>query len=369
MQPLTMGVEEEYLVVDAETGALVPRSQDLLLRAEAAVGDEVSPELHLCQIEVGTPICTDLAEVRHHLDRLRFELARVAEPIGLAIAATATHPFTPWQHQRIDRSKERFARLDDRFQVVARQQVICGCHVHIGIDDPDEVVATMNRVRPWLPVLLALSANSPYWEGRDTGYASYRLELWRTWPTAGIPPELADRREYDELVHTLESIDAIEDPSSLYWQVRPSNRYPTLEFRVLDVCLEAADTVAIAGVIRALAWTAWRDARAVGRAGLPHTEVIESATWRAARYGLDGLLVSPTTHSVRPAAAVVDELLAHVAEGLEVHGDREEVVAALGRLIERGNGATRQRRAFERRHDWRDVAAEILAATRPRIAG
>jgi glutamate---cysteine ligase / carboxylate-amine ligase len=360
VQPLTLGVEEEYLVVDAATGELASRSHELLPRAEEALGDEVSPELFLCQVEVCTPVCDDLDQVGANLHRLRGELSAVGRPLGLAIAPAGTHPSTPWDRHPIDRTNERYAELGDRFQLAARQQIISGCHVHVGIDDPDRTIAAMNRVRPWLPVLLALSANSPYWQGEDTGYASYRLELWRTWPTTGIPPLLEDRRDYEQLIHTLESIDAIEDPTYLYWQVRPSERFPTLEFRVLDVCIDVDHAVALAGLVRALAWTALREVPALGRSGLPHTEVIDSAMWRAARYGLDGLLVSPATLTVRPAAAVVDELLAHVAEGLEVHGDRERVVELVGEIVEHGNGAQRQRRAFQRTGCWRDVIAEIV---------
>jgi glutamate---cysteine ligase / carboxylate-amine ligase len=363
MDPLTMGVEEEYLVVDVETGELVSRSHEVLARAERRLGDEVSPELSLCQIEIGTPVCTSLDEVRQHLHRLRGEVAAAARPLGLGIAATGTHPFSPWEGQRIDRSKERYAELGDKYQVVARQQVVCGCHVHIGIDDPEVAVAVMNQVRAWLPVLLALSANSPFWRGQDTGYSSYRLQLWRSWPTAGIPPRFADRQDYDQLVHTLEAIDAIEDPTHLYWQVRPSNRYPTLEFRVLDVCLDAEHAVGLTGLIRALTWTAQRDA-ASGRAGRsPHTEVIEAGAWRAARYGLDGLLMSPKTCTVRPAPAVVDELLDHVAEGLAFHGDADQVTAALTGIIEDGTGASQQRRALERSGRFRDVVEEIVGRT------
>ena len=145
--------------------------------------------------------------------------------------------------------------MDDAYQIVARQQVICGCHVHVGIADRDLAVAVMNRVRPWLPALLALSANSPYWQGLDTGFASYRLQVWQRWPTSGMPPELADRQEYDELVDDSTTVDAIEDATFLYWYVRPSARYPTLEFRVCDVCLDVDDAVALAGLVRALAWT------------------------------------------------------------------------------------------------------------------
>lgn len=364
MDALTLGVEEEYLVVDLDTRELAPTSHLLLPKAKAAVGDEVSPELNLCQIEIGTPVCTSLAEVRHHLERLRSELAAAASQLGLAIAATATHPFSPWEHQRIDTANDRYAQLDDRYQLVARQQVISGCHVHIGIDDPELAIAAQNRVRQWLPVLLALSGNSPFWKGMDTGYDSYRLELWRSWPLSGIPPQFEDRRHYDGMIHTLQSIDAIEDPTFLYWQVRPSVRYPTLEFRVTDVCAEVDDAVALAGLIRGLAWTALRDAGA-GIDGLPATEVIEAAMWRAARFGVGGLLVSPETLTPRPGAAVVEELLAYVAEGLEAQGDRAEVVELVGRILEDGNGATRQRRALARRRAWPDVVDDIVARTVP----
>lgn len=369
MEPLTMGVEEEYLVVDTTTGELASRSHQLLPVAEEALGDEVSPELHLCQIEVCTPVCRDLDEVRANLHRLRHELGASGEPLGLAIAPTATHPFSPWERQRIDRSKARYARLHDKYQLAARQQVICGCHVHIGIDDPDLAIGVMNRVRPWLPILLALSANSPYWNARDTGYASYRLELWRSWPTTGIPPLLQDRREYDDLVRTLEAIDAIEDPSNVYWQVRPSDRFPTVEFRVLDVCLDVEHAVTLAGLIRALAWTARREVGELGTTGLPHTEVIESATWRAARYGLEEQLVSPGSRTVRPAAAVVRELLDHVTDGLEAHGDREQVVEGVTGIVAGGNGARRQREAYQRAGRWSDVIAEIAGLPAASVAG
>ncbi len=255
--------------------------------------------------------------------------------------------------------------MDDVYQIVARQQVICGCHVHVGIEEPDLAVSVMNRVRPWISVLLALSSNSPFWQGLDTGYASYRLQVWQRWPTSGMPPALAGRRDFDKMVSDLEALDAIEDATFLYWYVRPSVRWPTLEFRVCDTCLHVDDTMAIAGLVRALAWTTAREAIAEQPASMPSREVMAAATWRAGRYGLGDQLVSPTTTTLRPARAVVTELMDHVREALEAHGDWEPVCEWVGRILRDGNGADRQRQAFARRGSGRDVVARIARETVP----
>lgn len=365
MEPMTVGVEEEFLVVDRATKALVPRAHELLPRAKDALGDEVSPELNLCQIEVDTPVCRTLDDVRNHLRRLRRELTDAGDALGIAVAGTATHPFSSWRSQRIDPRNDRYSRLDEAYQLIAREQVICGCHIHVGIDDPDLVIRTMNRLAPWLPVLLAMSANSPYWQSVDTGYGSYRLEVWQRWPTSGVPPVLEDRAAYDELVADLEQIDAIEDETFLYWFARPSARYPTLEVRVCDTCMSVDDAVAIAALARALVWSCAREASDTDELGSTQREVVEVATWQAARYGLDEMLASPTTGSPRPACDVVDELLSFTREGLEAHGDRDEVEELVGQLLGRGNGAARQRAAYERRERWDDVVDELLTQTAP----
>jgi carboxylate-amine ligase len=367
MDCVTLGVEEEFLVVDAETLELVPRSDELLPAARRRLGDEVTPELNLCQIEVGTPVCDSLDGVHRHLSRLRRGLAAAAAPMGLGVAAMASHPFTSWRHQQIDLTNERYSRMDDTYQIVARQQVICGCHVHVGIEDPDLAVAVMNRVRPWMPALLALSANSPYWQGFDTGFASYRLQVWQRWPTSGMPPELADRQEYDDLVRSLEEVDAIEDSTFLYWYARPSARYPTLEFRVCDVLLDVEETVAVAGLIRSLAWTCAAQEKLGQPSDTPSQEVMEASTWRAARYGLGEALVSPITNRAEPAEVVIGELLDFVADGLAFHEDTDRVTSTVKRILERGNGADRQRAAYRRREDLRDVVSDVLLETVPPI--
>ncbi|HTJ76347.1 MAG TPA: glutamate--cysteine ligase [Acidimicrobiales bacterium] len=357
MDRLTLGVEEEFLVVEAATGDLVPRSDLVLPRARERLGDEVAGELNRCQIEVGTPVCHTLDEVRAALTRLRAGVAAGAAEVGCEFVALGTHPYGRWQDQAVDVAHDRYRRMEEVYRIIARQQVVCGCHVHIGIPDRDLAVAAMNRARPWLPVVLALSANSPYWEGMDSGYDSYRLQVWQRWPTAGMPPRLASADDFDALVKELQAAEAVEDATFLYWYIRPSVRYPTLEFRVCDVCAAVDDAVVVAGLIRALAWTGAQEELDGRPPDERRQEVLEAAMWRAARYGLDGTLVSPGAAGPRPAPEVVTELLDHVRPGLEAHGDWETVGEGTTRIVSEGNGARRQRAAFARRRDPHDVVA------------
>lgn len=348
-KPLTVGVEEEYLLVDAETAALVPRSADAVVAASEILGDSVTQELNLCQIEVGTAVCTTLENLGDDLGRLRRQLAAACRPLGLAPLATGTHPLSPWQAQGVNRSVERYASMEDRYQIVARQQVICGCHVHVGIDDPAVRVQVMNRARPWLPLLLALSANSPYWQGADTGYASYRTQVWQRWPMAGMPPTLDGPAAYDDLVAGLVRSGAIEDATHLYWYVRPSARYPTLEFRICDICLEPAQAVTLAGLLRALVWTCTHEDPGATEAAMDGSLVgadyrLRAAVWQAARYGLEGRLMEPGTGLSAPAAEVIRAATARLGPGLDAHGDREIVTEGVESILEGGNGARWQRR-------------------------
>jgi carboxylate-amine ligase len=360
---MTLGVEEEFLIVDETTGGLVARAGELIAPAQAMLGSDVAHELNLCQIEIGTPVCHDLASVRSELTRLRSGLDGVASSIGTRIAATATHPFGSWRDQQIDPANERYRRIADVYQVIARQQVIAGCHVHVGIDDRDLAVAVMNRSRPWVPVFAALAANSPYWQGVDTGYASYRLQVWQRWPTSGMPPRLESAEEFDRLVEELVAMEAIEDATFIYWYVRPSVRWPTVEFRMCDVCLDVDTTVAIAGLARALAWTCRRDALESRPEPDMGREALAAAMWRAARYGLDDMLVSPAARAPRPVPDVIDELLEYIKEGLDAHGDRDEVTSLVQRVLDIGNGATRQRAARSAGGNLRETIRSIVVAT------
>jgi carboxylate-amine ligase len=366
MDALTLGVEEEFLIVDRQTRALASCSNKIVNEAVLTMGDAVSPELNLCQIETASVICSTTEQLRRDLRSTRRALGDAAAIHDRAIVATGTHPFSSWEDQRVNIAYERYAVMEDRYQAVARQQIICGCHVHVGIDDPDLAVEVMNRSRPWLPTLLALSTNSPYWHGVDTGFASYRTQVWQRWPTSGMPPYVASRREYDALIDELEQIGAIEDATHIYWYVRPSARYATVEYRPCDVVLDVDDAVAIAALVRALAWTCARDAEADVPVEARSCEAMNASIWRAARYGLEGDLVDARSRSMQPAAAAVRALLDYVTDGLVAHDDLELVRQQLATIMRRGTGSARQRRALLRADgDPTAVVDYLIDATDP----
>jgi carboxylate-amine ligase len=337
----TFGIEEEFLVVDLEAGGLVPRGQDLLEAVGADFGDLVVSELNRCQVEINTEVCSTLDDAEDQLRTLRSGLVRAGDPLGLLPVALASHPWSAWHDQTVNTDTAHYRGLLADYQQVARETVICGCHIHVGIDDPDERIRAMTAVAPWSPVLLALSANSPWWQGSDTGYASYRTLVWKAWPTATMPPPLQTEREFVELVESMRSVEAIDSAAALHWHVRPSDKLPTLEFRVADVCLRRQDAVTLAGLARALVDTV-RDDPDAAAAPLP-TAVLDSALWRAARHGMSGGLVDPSSCTLRPAREVVDALLDKVGPALDTTGDRDRVSEGVSRILDEGNGAAVQR--------------------------
>lgn len=360
----TVGVEEEYLIVDAVSRELRPRAESVLRPARRALGDQVQPELSLSQIEVETGVCHTLAEVRTQLGRLRAEVTSAAAEAGSRLAASGTHPFADWRQQAIT-PKERYLELDRDFRLLAREQLISGCHVHIGVEDPDEAIAVMDRCRPWLPVLLALSANSPFWQGVDSGYSSYRTQVFDRWPVTGTPPVLGTRAEYDRVVEELVATGSMVDATKLYWDVRPSARYPTLEFRICDVCLTVDEAVLIAGLTRSLVRTCHAAAAAAEPVPCVRSEVVRSARWRAARDGLDDGLVDPVAGRVRPAAEVVDGFLAFLRPDLEAAGEWDEVSALAARALATGTGAHRQREVFGRTGSMVELVDWMVGQTAP----
>jgi carboxylate-amine ligase len=315
-------------------------------------------------IEIGTPVCTGLAAVRRELVRLRREVADAAEAAGCRIAALGTHPTARWEEQEIT-GRDRYERMAAAYRRLAWDQLICGCHVHVGVADRDLAIAALNRVRPWLAPLLALSGNSPFWESADTGYASYRTELWARWPTAGPPGEFASQAEYDELVEDLLASGTIRDTGMVYFDVRLSRRFETLEVRVADVGLTVDDAVLIGGLARALVRTAAEAAQEERPYRRWRPELVRGAHWRAARWGMTAELVSPVTGLPAPAAEVVGALLRHVTQALDASGDLEEVGALVDQVRRRGTGAERQRAALARRGSFADVLAMAMEATLP----
>jgi carboxylate-amine ligase len=357
----TVGVEEEFCVVDAGTGEMRPVADEILPLAKEALGDQVEAELNRSQIETGTRVCTTLAEVRAELELLRRLLREAAARNGCSVVSAGTHPTAAPDDSEVNPAKERYRRLEREFQAVAREQLVNGCHVHVGIADRDLAIEVLDRVRPWLAPVVALAANSPFWAGSDSGYASYRTEVWARWPLTGMPEPLGSRAGFDGLVGALQAVEALPDATFLYWDVRPSARYETLEFRAADACLTVDDAVMVAGLWRAIARTAAEEVAAGVPAPALRGELIDAARWRAARYGVEGTLVDLVEGRTAPAGAVVDGLMAHVRPALEAAGDWDEVSGLVERTMADGNGAVRQRAAFNRRGEMADVLALLLA--------
>src|SRR4051812_22944957 len=357
----TIGVEEEFLTVDAKSLELRPRADRVLAATRHVLGPAVQTELNLAQIEVATPVCDSLDVLEAQLRRARTVLAAGAATRNSAIAATGSHPCARWVSQEITPA-DRYLGLAEDYQQLAREQLICGCHVHVGVDDPDRAIRIMDRVRSWVPVLLAFAANSPYWQGVDTGYASYRTQLFDRWPTAGPAPVCGDRAGYESVVSGLVRVGMIEDESYIYWHVRPSSRYPTLELRVADVALNVEDAVTLAALFRALVRTCDQDIDHEHDELPPH-ELVRAATWRACRYGLDDSLIDLVQGDEAPATDMVRRLVAYVQPGCDGADDWRTLSDRVETTIARGNGAQRQRATFAETGSLRDVTEMIVRET------
>lgn len=340
----TVGVEEEYQLVDAVTGAMCSRARDVL---STDWSEEIRPELQETTLEIGTPICRSATELDRELRRLRFQVAVTAAVDELEIVAAGLHPFSPWVGQRCTEG-ERYRGIVERYGRIARDEHNFGMHVHVGIEPGRDRIALLNVLRHFSPHLLALSCSSPFFEGEDSGYDSYRMILWRRWPNTGVPPRLGSEAEYERLVELLIRSGAIADPRGIYWGVRPHSIYPTLEFRMTDVCPTVEDAVAIAALARALV-----AAVAEGLLTEPETGTLpEAATlailagneWATARSGLHAMLIDPTTASgAVPVRDAIRRLIDRVTPVAEALGDAR-ALAHLETVLARGNGADRMRR-------------------------
>ena len=258
---------------------------------------------------------------------------------------------------------DRFATMSDRFGITTAENLTCACHVHVSVDSREEAIAVIDRIRPWLPTLIALSANSPFWQGKDTAYASYRTQAQSRWPTAGPTELFGSAQAYDELVASMVATNTVLDAGMLYFDARPSERYPTVELRVADVCLDAADTVLIAGLARGLVTTAATEWAAGEDAARVPVALLRLANWQASREGLAGDLLDPVTSRPRPARDVVGDLLEHVRPALRESGDEAAVAEAIEALLDRGTGADRQRATHQRTGGLADVVAEAVRIT------
>jgi glutamate---cysteine ligase / carboxylate-amine ligase len=349
--PFTLGIEEEYLLVDRASRDLVgDPPAAMLAECETLLAGQVSPEFLRSQIEVATGVSATIAEARADLARLRRTVAEVAARHGMAPIAASTHPFALWDAQK-PTERERYAILHRDMQGVARRLVICGLHVHVGLGDDELRIDLMNQVRYFLPHLLALSTSSPFWRGEDTGLKSYRVSVFDGMPRTGLPEAFESWGEYRRHIAILTSVGLIEDATKLWWDVRPSERFPTLEMRIPDICTRLDDGIAIAALYRCLLRMLWRLKRQNQRWRIYARMLINENRWRAQRYGIDEGLVDFGRRAIVPYADLLEELIALVAEDAAHFGCEAEIAHART-ILQRGTSAHAQRRVY----------AEALAA-------
>ncbi len=342
----TMGVEEEYLLVDRETrNLIVDPPQSLMSECEAQAEGQVSSELLRSQIEIGTKVCNNVQEVREDLTRLRKIIIDTAANHNLAPIAASTHPFSNWREQK-QTEKERYEQLTIEMQGAARRLVICGMHVHVGIDDDELRIDLMNQMSYFLPHLLALSCSSPFWGGRDTGLKSYRLTIFDALPRTGLPERFASWAEYQRHVNILMDAGLIEDSTRIWWDLRPSARFPTLETRVMDVCTRLDDAVALAALLVCILRMLYRLRKHNQRWRIYTPMLIRENRWRAMRYSFDEGLVDLARGVVVPFEELLDEILELVGEDAAAL-DCETEVASVRNILTRGTSAHRQLRDYE----------------------
>ncbi len=365
----TLGVEEEYQLIQPAARELCGRASKVLKAArQTEDGDRVQPEMHRCQIEIATDVCHSLAEVRQELQRSRQVVIEAAEQQGVAVAAAGTHPFSAWQDQALT-AKDRYQALAQNLKQVIRELIIFGCHVHVGLNgdqfrqQPEVALEVVNRCRLWLSPLLALTANSPFWHAADTGYDSYRTELWCRLPTAGPPPHFESWAAYESFIQSLIQSQVVPDPTMLYWDIRLSEAFPTIEFRIADVCMTIDEAVMLAGLIKALVRTTYEETLATGRGPAVKSELLKAAHWTAARYGVSADLIDLHQAIAVPAHAHINQLLNYLRPALEAEGDWETVAPRVHQILQEGNGATRQRRILRETNSIRNVVDHLIAQT------
>ncbi|MEV4561964.1 glutamate--cysteine ligase [Kitasatospora sp. NPDC049285] len=357
---LTLGVEEEFLLLDLGTG--LPRARAEQVRRSAGLQpalaeDEVQRELLQAQLEVATPVCRELEEVGGHLLRMRHALGQAATADGCCLAASAAAPFADRLTMPITDTARYRAMHSDAPQLTD-EQLITGMHVHLGIPDRALGIVVLNRLRPWLPVLVALAANSPLWQGADTGFASWRTIVFGRWPVSGPPPRFEDAADYDRRTRALVARRLIHDRGQIYWHIRLSDHYPTVELRAMDVQLRPDEAVMLAGTVRALADRAISDHGAERPGPIVEPEALAAAVWHGARHGSAGEVFDPVHGGLVAVGEAVSTLLDAVDPALDRSGDRRHIVPVLDRLLREGNGATRQRRVL-REHGREALIAMI----------
>ena len=367
---LTLGIEEEYQIIDPETRELKSYITEIL-SGDSMILDEVKPELHQSMVEIGSRVCRTPQELRGELVRLRGLVMDLAGKNGLVIAAAGTHPFSCWTKQEIT-PLERYIGVRQDLQDLAQQLLIFGTHIHIGIEDHDFLIEAMNVSRYLLPHVLALSTSSPFWQARRTGLKSYRSIVFRNFPRTGVPPILDSYGDYEELLGVLVTTGCVPNGSKIWWDARPHHAYPTLEFRVCDVCTRVEEAVCLASILQAIVAKIWKLRRDNLTFRLYPSALIEENKWRAVRFGLDGNMIDFGKEQEQPARELITEMLEwFVDDVVDELGSRREVEYAF-EIMRGGTSADRQLATYDRTGDLRGVVDRLVSETaegvRPDIA-
>jgi carboxylate-amine ligase len=361
----TIGVEEEFQIVDPETWELRSHVSELLASSAATFGDQIKRELHQSIVEVGTKICANVEELATEVIRSRRGLADAAERVGLRVAAAGTHPFSSWIDQRLSPG-ERYENIVDELQLLARSLLIFGLHVHVAIPDQSLTIELMNEARYFLPHLLALSTSSPFWMGHDTGLKSYRTAVFRRFPRTGIPDRFESWSEYQEYIKLLVELNCLDNARKIWWDIRPHPTFGTLEFRICDVPTAPRATIAIAALAQAVIVKLYKlRTRNLGFR-LYHRRLIEENKWRAARWGLDGKLVDFGRRQEVAMRDLALELLEFIDDVVDELGSRGEV-DYVRTILRDGTSADRQLRVFRETGDLRAVVRAIVEETRDSV--
>ncbi len=361
MSEFTLGVEEEFQTIDPETRDLRSHMSQIVEDGKVRLKEQVKAEMHQSVVEVGTTICRNIQEAREQVTYLRRMVAELAEKAGLQIAAAGTHPFSRWQDQPIT-ADARYDKIVEELQEAARSNLVFGLHVHVGIANRELGVYMMNSLRYFLPHIFALSTNSPFWEGRETGYKSFRTKVFERFPRTGIPEHFSSASEYDEYIALLVKTGCIDNGKKIWWDLRLHPFFDTIEYRICDMPLRVDETVALAAVMQALVAKICKLKGQNLNFRLYRRAHINENKWRAARYGIDGRMIDFGKEAEVPTRELVLELLEFIDDVLDELGSRKEV-EYVRHMMEMGTGADRQLKVFRETGDLKKVVDFIVAET------
>ncbi len=362
MPPLTLGIEEEYQLIDPESRELSPLGPEVIERGEEVLPGQIKPEFMRSQVEVGTKVCENIAEARGEIVRLRGAVIDLAAQEGLCMAAASTHPFSRWSSQQLTPA-DRYQKLETDLKDVARRLLIFGTHIHVGIENPEIRIDVMNQARYFLPHILALSTSSPFWHGRDTGLKSYRSVIFENMPRSGLPPAFRSWSDYQEFIDTLVQTGCIDEPTKIWWDVRPHSVFPTVEFRISDMCTRVDEVICLAALLQAIVAKliklrhenrSWRTYR--------HHLITENK-WRAVRYGIDGKMIDFGRREEVPLRFLVHELLEFIDDVVDELGSRREV-EYVERILREGSSADRQLRIHRKTGGFEAVVDQLIEESR-----